>query len=268
MNERHVRSVGRPVYGRAMPLKRPARRGSKRPKLSPLQGRIVVIIGLILVAGWGIGRLFAITSVQVIVPAERGAQIEAQAIKLTRSNWRWGNGITFDATSFADRLKEGDPALKDVTVKRKGLHGLVVTATLKQPSLGWNSGNQTYVLDRDGTVIGTVTGNPTFPVIIDGSNVPVQTGQRVVSAHFVEFVQQMVPALAATGIGVTRLDVKDTTLDLSAQTNKGYKLLFDTGRGAGEEIDDLKAVQRLLVSQKKAPAEYIDLRIAGKAYYK
>src|SRR4051812_29039885 len=168
-----------------MPLKRPARRGSKRPKLSPLQGRIGVIIVLILIAGWGIARLFAITEVQVKAPAERGAQIESQALKLTRSNWRWGNGLTFDSTAFASRLKEEDPALKDVTVKRKGLHGLVVTATLKQPSLGWNTGNQTYVLDRDGTVIGTVAGTPTFPVIVDGSNVPVQTGQRVVSAHFV-----------------------------------------------------------------------------------
>lgn len=267
MIERHVRSNGRPVYGRAMPLQRPARRGSKRPKLSPLQGRVGVIVLLILAAGWGIGQMFAITKVSVNAPS-RGVEIESEARKLTQTNWRWGNQLTFDAASYVDRLKEEDPALKDVAVKRKGLHELVVTATLKQPSLGWNTGNQVYVLDRDGTVIGTVTGTTAFPVVVDGSNVPVQSGQRVVSAHFVEFVQQMVPALAAAGIGVTRLDIKDTTLDLSAQTNKGYKLLFDTARGADEEVADLAAVQRLLVTQKKTPAEYIDLRIAGKAYYK
>lgn len=267
MIERHVRTNGRPVYGRAMPLKRPARRGSRRPKLSPLQGRVVVMILLVLVVGWGIGRMSTIDKVEVAAPSRAG-EIQSAALKLTDSNWKWGNQLTFDAESFTSRLKEEDPALKDVSVKRKGLNTLVVTATLKQPSLGWNTGNQTYVLDRDGTIIGTVTGSPAFPVIVDGSNVPVQTGQRVVSANFVQFVQQVVPALAATGITVTRFDIKDTTLDLSAQTNKGYKLLFDTSRGAEEEVADLRAVQRLLASQKKVPAEYIDLRIAGKAYYK
>ena len=59
MIERHVRANGRPVYGRAMPLKRPARRGSRRPKLSPLQGRVVVMILLVLIVGWGIGRMFS-----------------------------------------------------------------------------------------------------------------------------------------------------------------------------------------------------------------
>lgn len=267
MIERHVRPGGRPVYGRAMPLARPARRGSKRFKLTPLQGRVGVIILLVLVAGWGIGRMFAITKVTVSAPSRVG-EIEAEARKLTQTNWRWGSQLAFDATGFVERLKEEDPALKDVSVKRKGLHTLAVTATLKQPSLGWSTGNQTYVIDRDGTIIGMATGPAAFPVVIDGSNVPVQPGQRVVSAHFVEFVQQMVPALAAAGLTVTRLDIKDTTLDLSAQTNKGYKLLFDTARDANEEVADLKAVQRLLVTQKKTPAEYIDLRIAGKAYYK
>jgi hypothetical protein len=35
-----------------------------------------------------------------------------------------------------------------------------------------------------------------------------------------------------------------------------------------EELVDLRAVRTLLTAQKKTPAEYIDLRIAGKAYYK
>ncbi len=153
-------------------------------------------------------------------------------------------------------------------MKRKWFHGVIVTATLKQPSLGWSTGNQIYVLDKDGTVIGVAAGSVSFPVVYDGSNLPVAVGQRVASVHFVDFVSSIVPALAASGITVTRLDIKDTTFDLAAQTNKGYRLLFDTSRGAAEEVADLNAVQRLLVTQKRTPAEYIDLRIAGKAYYK
>lgn len=268
MTERRVRVGGRPVYGAVQPLKRTQRsRGVKRPKLSTLQKRLLILVVLILALGWGIGQMFAIKTVKVESPA-RQAEIESEARKLLGASWQWGNQVTFDADAFVAKLQQDDPLLRDVSVKRSGWHTIVVTAGLKQPSLGWTTGNQTYVLDRDGTVIGTVSGTPAFPVVRDGSNVPVEVGQKATSAHFVEFVSQLGPALAGVGIQVTRLDIKDTTLDLTATTNKGYRILLDTSRTVGEEINDLTAVQKLLVAQKRTPAEYIDLRIAGKAYYK
>lgn len=239
----------------------------RRPRLSPLQRRLLIVLGLILAVGWGTGQLFALRTITVEAPG-RQAIIEAESRKIVGGNWQWGNLITFDNGGFVSKLQQSDPLLRNVAVRRRWFHTIVVTAALKQPSLGWSTGNQAYVLDRDGTVIGTVAGAAAFPVVYDGSNLPLQVGQRAVSAHFVEFASGVVPALAAAGIGVTRLDVKDTTLDLTAQTNKGYRLLFDTSRGVDEEMADLMAVQRLLVAQKRTPSEYIDLRIAGKAYYK
>lgn len=267
MSQRIVRSAGRPVYGRVQPLSRGPRRGPKRPRLSVLQRRLLIILGLILLAGWGIGQLFALRVITVNSSA-RKAEIESEARKLTSGSWTQGNLITFNKDEFVSKLQQADPLLREVSVKRKWFHGVIVTATLKQPSLGWSTGNQIYVLDKDGTVIGVAAGSVSFPVVYDGSNLPVAVGQRVASVHFVDFVSSIVPALAASGITVTRLDIKDTTFDLAAQTNKGYRLLFDTSRGAAEEVADLNAVQRLLVTQKRTPAEYIDLRIAGKAYYK
>ncbi len=267
MSQRIVRSAGRPVYGRVQPLSRGPRRGPRRPRLSVLQRRGLIIFVLLLLAGWGIVQLFALRTVTVSAPA-RMAEIESASRKLVAGNLWWGNLVTFSSDDFIAKLKQTDPSLRTVTVKRKWFHTIVVTSTLKQASLGWSTGNQTYVLDKDGTVIGVAAGPVIFPVVYDGSNLPVQVGQRVASVHFVEFASQIVAELAQSGIGVTRLDIKDTTFDLSAQTNKGYRLLFDTNRSTSEEIADLKAVQRLLVAQKRTPAEYIDLRIAGKAYYK
>ncbi len=268
MSERRVHVSGRPTYGRVQPPGRPPRRpGMKRGSMSPLQRRLLVVVVVMALAGWGIGQLFALRTVAVQAPS-RKAEIESEARKVAASNWQWGNLVTFDNGAFVSKLQQADPLLRNVTVRRKWLHTIVVTAVLKQPSLGWSTGNVTYVLDRDGTVIGQGGATPGLPVVYDGSNLPVQLGQRAANEHFVGFVTQIMPALAAQGIGVTRLDIKETTLDLTATTNKGYRLLFDTGRDAQEEVGDLAAVQRLLVSQKRTPAEYIDLRIAGKAYYK
>jgi len=269
MIERRVRSDGRPVYGRAQALgSRPSRRGQTHPRLSPLQGRLLLALGVLAVAGWGVGQLFALRTIRVEAPA-RQAAITTEVRTLTSASVWQGNLLTLNAQALGSKLQQADPSLRSVSIQRHWLHAITVTVTLKQPSLQWSTGNQIYVLDRDGTVIGQPAGTAAgLPLVYDGSNLPVQIGQQAVSSHFIEFVEQLVPGLAADGVTVTRLDIKDTTLDLSAQTNKGYRLLFDTSRGADDEIADLKAVQRLLAAQKKTPADYIDLRVAGKAYYK
>jgi cell division septal protein FtsQ len=268
--QRQVRVGGRPVYGRVEPLARPPRRKSANRRvvrMGTLQWRLVGLLVAILAIGWGIGQIFALRTVKVTAPGRVG-EIQKEAKDITKGNWWWGNLITFNNGDFVSKLQQDDPLLRDVSVRRHWPGTIVITATLKQPSLGWNTGDQNYVLDRDGTVIAQGAAPAGMPTVVDGSNVPVQIGQRAVSAHFVEFVGQMVPGLAGQGIGATRLDIKDTTLDLAATTNKGYRILFDTGRGASEELADLTSVTKLLATQKRTPAEYIDLRIAGKAYYK
>ena len=269
MNGRRVRvpGGGRQVYGRAQPLRPVRRRGAQRPKLSPLGRRVLVLVAILVAVGFGVWRLFAVTAVVVKSP-ERAGEIQTEAQKAMASSWRLQNLLTLDGEEFASKLQQADPILKTVTVRRKWLHTVIISADMKQPSLGWSSGNQGYLLDRDGTAIGLLTGGSPLPVVADGSNLPVQMGAKVVPARFVSFVTALVPALSSEGIKVTALSVKETTLDLEASTDKGYQLLFDTSRSVGDEMADFRAVRKLLTTQKKTPAEYIDLRISGKAYYK
>jgi cell division septal protein FtsQ len=237
------------------------------PRASLPQRRLVILAALVAVAGYGLWRSFEITNIQVESPT-RGAEITTEVTKLIHQSLTQRNTLTVDTEQLVSDLQQADPLLRAVQARRSWPHGVVVTAVPKQPSLGWESGDQRYLLDRDGTVIGVLAMKSPLPVVTDGSNLPVKIGSRVVSAHFVTFVTDLVPALAGQGIRVTHLDVKDTTYDLTVATDKPYKLIFDTSRTAGEEVSDLKSVLALLNAQHKVPAEYIDVRIAGKAYYK
>jgi cell division septal protein FtsQ len=267
MSARQVRTSGRPVYGRAMPLGRPPQRRWKWRGLSALQLRLLLLGGGVLLALFGLWRMFGITAVVVQAPS-RQADITAEAEKLIAASWQQKNLLTLNDGELVSDLQQADPLLRSVEVRRKWFHSIVVSATLKQPSMGWSTGNQKYLLDRDETAIGILPAGSNLPVVNDGSNLPAQIGNRVAPARLVAFVTALVPALAAEGYGVQSLDVKDTTLDLSVTTDRGYRLVFDTGRGVEEEMYDLRAIKALLTTQKKAPIEYIDLRIAGKAYYK
>jgi cell division septal protein FtsQ len=235
--------------------------------LSSLQRRILLLSGGVVLGAYGIWHLFGVSKVEVQAPG-RQVEIRTETERIIKDKWRQRNLLTINDGELVSDLQQGDPLLKSVEVRRKWFHSIVVKATLKQPSMGWTSGNQRYLLDRDGTAIGVLAADSKLPVVVDGSNLPVQMGARVAPARLVAFVTALVPALAAEGYSVTGLEVKDTTLDLNVTTDKGYQLVFDTGRTVGEEIYDLRAVKGLLATQKKTPAEYIDLRIAGKAYYK
>ena len=268
MNQRRVRPLGRPVYGRGEPLMRPTRRAPRNPGLRLWQKRLMLLVVLVVAAIWGLLKLFAISKLTVVAPS-RGDEIRTEVEKITtQGSWSQGNLLTLDEGQLVSNLQLADPMVRSADVKRQWPHGLQVSVLLKRPSMGWSSGNQRYLLDSDGTAIGVLPAGSALPVVNDGSNLPVQSGKQVVSARFVAFVTALVPALAQQHIGVRGLDIKDTTFDLTVTTDKGYNLMFDTSRSVGDELADLRSVQALLASQKKAPAEYIDLRIAGKAYWK
>lgn len=265
--QRRVKAGGRPVYGRVQPLARPMRRRPHSPSLSPRGWRFIALMMMAL-AGWLVlGAVFAVQDVKVVAPA-RGEEIKATVSRLIDASWRQRNLLTLDGPGLESKLQQTDLSLRSVVVRRQWPRGIVVSVTFKQPSLGWASGNQQFLLDRDGTAIGLLPAGSSLPVVWDGSNLPVQVGQRVASARFVAFAGEVVPALAARSIGVTRLDIKDTTADLTVTTNKGYRLLFDSTGSVEQAMGSLNSVLALLANQKRTPAEYIDLRVAGKAYYK
>jgi cell division septal protein FtsQ len=265
MAERRVRVGGRGVYGRTVPLQ-PPRKRLNRPKVGPGGWRF----GFLVMAGagiiWLLGQVFAVRTITVRAPSG-GERIERELEELVSDNYWYSNVLTVDPEGLELKLQQADPLIKTAGITRKWPGELVVQVALKQPSLGWSSGNQAYLLDRDGTAIGVLPQGSALPVITDGSNLPVKIGDRVVSARFVAFVEALVPALAAEKLPVNGLSVAETTFDLMVQT-KGYRLIFDTNRPVEEGMHDLRAVLRTLATQKKSPGEYIDLRIAGKAYYK
>jgi len=265
-NQRHVRGA-RPVYGR-QPVARNRRPTRKRNfSVGLLPKRVIILVILIVAAAFGLKQLFAVKQVTV-QSTTRQDEITREVNSIIADNWMQSNLLTLSGDRLATQLQAVDPMIKTVAVSQQWPSGVSVKVTLKRPSLGWTSGNQSYLLDRDGTVIGALPTGQALPVILDNSNLPVQLGQRVTSSQFVGFTIDAAAAMARLKLGPTKLEVKDTTLDLYATTPAGYQLIFDTSRSSADEVADLQTILAALATQKKQAAQYIDLRVVGKAYYK
>lgn len=265
-NQRRVRTP-RAVYGRP-PVSRNRRPTRKRNyTVGLIPKRVLILTLLIVAAGFGLKQLFNVKTVSV-ESTTRQDEITREVQGIITSNWMQANLLTFSSDRLAAQLQSIDPMIKTVTVSQHWPSSLVLKVTLKRPSLGWTTGNQSYLLDRDGTVIGSLPTGQSLPVVQDKSNLPVRLGQHVTSAQFVGFTIDAAAAMARLKLGPIKLEIKDTTLDLYATTPAGYQLIFDTSRSSVDEVADLKAILGALAAQKKQPAQYIDLRVVGKAYYK
>lgn len=264
MSERRVRPVGRPQYARQA---RPQRGRSVKRAWPKIPTRYVLFVIALVLILFGFYQIFAVTKIEIIAPS-RQDQIHREAIAIKEGSIRQGNLATLSAGKFEGRLKAVDPLILNVEVRRRWPHTLRLTVNLKQPGLGWTTGNQRYLVDKDGTVIDMLPAETSLPVVIDNSNLPVKVGQRVVTSKFVAFVADVSPKIVASGYKIAKIEVRETTIDLYVTTDKGYQLIFDTSRSAVDEIADLRGVQATLASQKRTPTAYIDLRIPNKAYWK
>jgi cell division septal protein FtsQ len=267
MTERQVRNTARPTYGRSS-MRPPRRRGRRVVNpFGPTTKRFLFLAVFVIISLFILRQFFVIKTIKVTTTT-RSTEIQLAATESIHSSWWQSDLITFNADTLAAKLRASDPMISSISVQRHWPNAISLNVILKQPSIGWSSGNQVYLIDHDGTAIGSMPAGSVLPVVIDGSNLPVTIGQRVVSTKFVAYIEEVIPALAVAAVKVTKLEVKDTTLDLYVTTDKGYYLILDTGREVNDTISDLKLVITALAAQKRVPSTYIDLRIPSKAYYK
>ncbi len=162
-------------------------------------------------------------------------------------------------------MKADNYQLENVQVERTLLGGVRITVKEQQATVQWRSGSSVFVLSGNGVAYAQLDGvDKTLPLIEDSTNLPVRIGQKIVPSSFVEFVRSVNRQLASVGLKVANQSVAETTTELYVKTDKGYTVKFDTTRSVDEQLSDLRSV----LAKKVVPKEYIDLRIAGRVFYK
>lgn len=250
------------------------RRPGPAPKKSRVKPNTKLVIWLIeagvaVLAIMGLWHIFAITTFKVLgnrtVPA---ADIIREAETSFNHHPFSRNLVTLGLAPLSDDIS-ADQRFSDVQVKSSWPGTVVITVVERQIGLAWKSANNLYALDSNGVVVAPleVVGSK-LPVVTDSTGLPVKVGDRVVSGRFITFVlgvsQNLTPK---TGLRMVDMSVPETTSELNVKTAAGFVVKFDTTGGVEEELTNLKTVLNTLSNLKKTPAQYIDLRVANKAYY-
>ena len=228
---------------------------------------LVVLIVAIILIWW---RTFHISS--IIVTGNQflstGTIKASVKVELDR-HLSWQNLTMVDTDGLAAGLRGDQSLIDDIQIKRQWPNGLNIRIVERTPVLLWQTGDTTYWVDVDGIVVNQAAGTLTkLPLIVDRSNLPVKAGDRVVGTRFVAFIRDLVDQMPKQGLSIAGFAVPDTTTEVYVTTVKGFIVKFDTTRPSSEGLVALTQVMGQLTKDKKTPAEYIDLRVSGKAYYK
>jgi cell division septal protein FtsQ len=248
---------------------------AQAPKQPIVWRQIFWRIGIFAVAALGIWVLFFSGWLNARGIAVKGnSTISQEAItqaadEYLRANPVQRNVLFLNAQDMAQAVKTQEPTLANVKVSRTLLLGLNVQVVESQPSLVWQTGEQSWLIAEDGRVLRQAkAGEGTFGRIIDTAQLTVKVGDKVADKQFVVFAREFISLAGKKGVDIESSAIGATTRELNIRLKNGIVIRTDTSRGAAEQVEAYIATIETAQQQNKKPTEYVDVRIPGKAFYK
>jgi hypothetical protein len=185
------------------------------------------------------------------------------------------NKLTINTGHIQDKMRKQFPELTDVMVSVPFV-GMtpVVHVTPGVPVLLLNAGSQLYALDIAGRALIRASEVPNIekldlPVVVDNSGLAVTAGKPALPASNVAFITEVIGQLQAKGLTITSVTLPAGTSEMDVRVSGvGYLAKFNLQGDGRVEAGSYLATKAQLEHTHTVPADYIDLRVEGRAYYK
>lgn len=181
-----------------------------------------------------------------------------------------------DTAGLNRALKAEFPELSEVNVTIPLISRRpVISLSLAEPALvisGQSGG--AYVLDENGRVILPASEIEHFnsldlPVVSDQSGLKIELGKIVLTRSDVAFIKELYGQLRAKNLNVELLSLPAVASELHMRlSGAGYFVKFNLAAEARQQAGTFIAVKERLEAERRIPAEYVDVRVDEKAYYR
>jgi hypothetical protein len=189
------------------------------------------------------------------------------------------NKLTVNTTAIADGMLRQFPELQSVTVSLP-LLGHTPTFYLKpaDPALVLASGDDSFVIDLQGRALSRAASTSqlerlNIPTVTDQSDVAVGLGRQTLPRRTAAFVAGVSRQLRASDVSVKAMIMPAGASELHVYVNEApyyikYNIQDEAGEAAEVQTGTYLAVRKYLSDKARQPAQYIDVRLQGRAYYK
>lgn len=201
---------------------------------------------------------------------------QAAATNVLRGSFLNSNKITIDTNSVAEAVKQQFPEVADASIALPLVgHRPTLYIQLTQPTLILMTGSQSVVVDSAGQALVTADNvrdlaRFNLPTLVDQSHLRPQVGDVVLSSSTVAFIRTVLAQFAAAHVATQKLVLPSAAEELDVYPRGaayyGKFNLHETN--ARQQVGTFLAVRQQLAKGKGTlPHSYIDVRIAGRAYY-
>lgn len=183
------------------------------------------------------------------------------------------NKLSFDGSNVIDELKIKYPEIIDGEVDLPVFgHQPKIILQIAAPKLFLNSQGTDFVIDSEGRAVAKKIAMPDvkgLPLVIDQTGYVISQGESVLSASEVAFVNQLVKQCKKSDIPISSIILPAKAMEMDLKTgDRSYFVKFHLAGEPVVQIGQFIAARGQFDKKHIKPKQYLDVRVAGKVYYK
>ncbi len=191
-----------------------------------------------------------------------------EAAKILRSNKLNAFKLTADLNGASKQLQQAFPELQTVSITAPFIGSRPVVYVMPaQAGIILQTGSGSYAVNGSGVVLREVTdvSREVAVKVLDQTGVQAVPGKRILPASTVNFIQRLNYQLTAGKQTVTSMTLPATNA-YEVDVRLSGKPYFIKTNLQGDPMEQAGAA--LATLGQASPAEYLDVRVPGRAYYK
>lgn len=213
-------------------------------------------------------------SANTLLHTQTGYQ-EAARDLLAKSAWN-NNKITVNTAEINRELLKKFPELSsaNLTLPLLSKHPVLYVES-SEPALILNTPEGAFVVDNKGKALVNVEGLPDvtalgLPRVTDQSGIKVELNKQVLTSDNINFIKVVAAQLAAKNKAVNTMTLPAAASELDVTVvGEAYTIKYNLRTNdARQQTGTYLATVTKLQKQNITPAEYVDVRVNGRAYYK
>lgn len=256
---------------------------ASRTKPSSWRKRIIVALSAVALVVLAVNAVVLGREPSINVVAEnqgrqilaRADQVYAEAAKKAFSaSWTSSSKITADTEQIAQEIKLQFPELEavSITLPLIGSQPSVYLHPAQPALLLASADGGLFVLDTSGRAVAKAANiqgldKLNLPVVQDQTGLPIEVGRTALPRGNIAFIKEVAGQLKAQDVSVAGIILGANQLDVRLE-GAPYLVKFNLRGNARAEAGAFLAAKQHLEQEGKTPAEYIDVRVDNKAYYR
>lgn len=180
-------------------------------------------------------------------------------------------GFSISGQELNNYVKHDHSEVDSLLVSRSWYGGNVeFNITFRKPLIVWKTAGQNFYVDKDGEAFTYNHFDEPTLVVTDQSGIkPDESGGAVASSRFIKFLGQLIGQVESYGLGkVAEVVIPPSTRVIQLKLEgRDYLIKTHIDRDPVGQAEDISNALKYFDAKSIKP-QYIDVRVANKAYYK